>query len=330
MYEIKENFNVGALTTFKVDAKAKYYVVIQNLDDIEKLFREIKQSGLPYFFLGGGSNTLFNSAGYNGWVINLMADQIETDENLFDVEAGCDLNKLIKTSIKAGYAGLHKLIGIPGTVAGAIRGNAGAFGQSISSFVKEVLFFDCQRLNFGSLDYKQCHFQYRQSVFSTKKHFLILRARLELKQKATSKLDQEIKQIKQQRKNMIHYKFPSAGSVFKNIPLEQIKKNPHYQGVQGEKELKKLIKEYYYDRDLKKQNQKISDIKVIPAGYLIEKVGLAGRIIGRAEIPQEHCNVIYNLGKATSNEIIQLMSFAKARVRDEYGILLNEELVFVS
>ncbi|MBD3245253.1 MAG: UDP-N-acetylmuramate dehydrogenase [Candidatus Moranbacteria bacterium] len=328
MYYIKENYSIAPFTTFKIGGKVKYFVNINNLEQIDELFNEIKETKLPVVFLGGGSNVLFSSAGFNGWVLKFEADQLDQNDNVFDVEAGVELSKLVQKSIKEGYKGLEKLTGIPGTLAGAIRGNAGAFGTDIGRYVQEVLYLDFQDGNFGSLNNKDCQFSYRKSFFSDNKNFLILRVRLKLEKDSPQKLKKQVKEISKLRKKMACYKHPSAGSIFKNLPIEKLEKLPIFQGKKN-KQLKELIKNYYTEKKLKDQGKKLKDINFIPAGYLIEKVGLRGRTIGRAQISPMHCNVIYNLGNAASSEVIQLISFAKARVRDEFGIKLEEEVVFV-
>jgi UDP-N-acetylmuramate dehydrogenase len=328
MYEIKENYLIKPKTTFQIGGNVKYYVEVEQLEDLNKLFKEIKESALPYFILGGGSNLVFSSKGYNGWVIKLVNKEIDQNGGVFDVNSGVNLSAFANLTAKLGYDGLQNLFGIPGTVGGAVRGNAGAYGKEVGQFVSEVLFFDISNLKFKSLKKEKCEFAYRESIFSKKDDLLITQVRFEFKERHPAILKDEILKIKAKRDKIGYNKYPSAGSVFKNYSLD-IKKLIELEKKGNLDEDQKFLLSLAKDYQKKSQLKKIEEVKCLPAGYLIEKVGLANKQIGGAKIFKNCCNIIINSKEATSFDVIELIALVKERVRGELGIKLKEEVVFV-
>ncbi|MBD3300229.1 MAG: UDP-N-acetylmuramate dehydrogenase [Candidatus Moranbacteria bacterium] len=327
MYKIEKNKKASRLTTFKIGGRIKYFVEVTNLDDLETVFFEIKKSKLPFRIIGGGSNILFSSAGFQGWIVKMNASSIDENGTMIDVEAGALLTELVNFSVDRGLSGIHKLSGIPGTVGGAIRGNAGAFGVSVSDKLREVLVLNVSSLKFESFKKKKSKFGYRDSIFKSRKELVIAGARFELDVVDKKTLKKERDEILASRKDKAYYKHPSAGSIFKNIDLSEIIKSAN---LQQRKEIRDLIEEFYKDNNLAEQGKKIKEVKTIPAGYLIDKVGLKGKRVGDARISKDHGNVIYNLFNAESSEVLELIQMAKTRVKNEFGITLEEEIEFIA
>jgi len=297
------------LTTFKIGGRAKYFVEVEKREDLKKAVLFAKEKKIPFFVLAGGSNVLVSDKGYRGLVIKMKNSKIEIREGKkILAEAGTPLVLLVREAIKNSLAGVEWAAGIPGTVGGAIFGNAGAFGFSTSDFLKLVEVFNLNDFSFKILEKKDCRFGYRDSVFKKNKNLIIFSGIFELKkgkQKEILKKKEEFLKIKKETQEL---SFPSAGCVFKNY--------------QGKIEDKNLLKEFPKLREFNKKGQ-------IPAGFLIEACGLKGKREGGIEISKKHANFFINLGNGKAKEVKKLIELSKQKVKEKFGILLKEEILFL-
>jgi UDP-N-acetylmuramate dehydrogenase len=226
MLKIRENVLLRDYTTFKIGGPARYFFVAKSKEDLKNAILWAKKKKLPFFILGGGSNVLFSDNGFKGLVIKLQNTQYEIRNTKIVAEAGVPLQKLVLETAKKGLSGLENLAGIPGTLGGAIWGNAGAFGREIGDLVEEVKVLDVgsSRLEVKKLRNKGCKFGYRDSIFKRKKNWIILEATLKLKKGKRKEIEEKIKEFLKLRKEKQPLEFPSAGSVFKNVPIEKVPK----------------------------------------------------------------------------------------------------------
>ena len=307
--EIKRDVLLKPLTTFKIGGRAKYFVEVEKREDLKKAVLFAKEKKIPFFVLAGGSNVLVSDKGYRGLVIKMKNSKIEIREGKkILAEAGTPLVLLVREAIKNSLAGVEWAAGIPGTVGGAIFGNAGAFGFSTSDFLKLVEVFNLKDFSFKILEKKDCRFGYRDSVFKKNKNLIIFSGIFELKkgkQKEILKKKEEFLKIKKETQEL---SFPSAGCVFKNY--------------QGKIEDKNLLKEFPKLREFNKKGQ-------IPAGFLIEACGLKGKREGGIEISKKHANFFINLGNGKAKEVKKLIELSKQKVKEKFGILLKEEILFL-
>ncbi len=229
---IKKNISLASHTTFKIGGKARYFFNAKSADDLMQIVRWAQKNKMPIFILGGGSNVLISDKGFDGLVIKvksqklihstssgLMLSSVETlkvKSNKIYADSGVLLSKIVEESIKLELTGLEWAAGIYGTVGGAIRGNAGAFGGSIVDLVKTVEVFNIQNLTTKILNNKDCKFRYRDSIFKHNKNLIILSAELGLEKGDRKKSEKLIKEYLAQRKEKQPIEFSSAGSVFKN------------------------------------------------------------------------------------------------------------------
>jgi UDP-N-acetylmuramate dehydrogenase len=303
MLKIRENVPLRDYTTFKIGGPARYFFVAKNKEEIKEAILWAKKKKLPFFILGGGSNVLFSDNGFNGLVIKLQNRQYEIRNSKVIAEAGVPLQKLVLESAKKGLSGLENLAGIPGTLGGAIWGNAGAFGREIGNLVEEVKVLDVgsSKLEVKRLKNKDCKFGYRESIFKRKKNLIILEATLKLKKGNKKEIEEKMKEILKLRKEKQPLEFPSAGSVFKNIPIRKIPKK---------------IRERF--------KEKIKN-GFLSAGALIEAAGLKGYKIGEAKISEKHANFILNVKNAKAKDVVALMNLIKKRVKNKFKITLEEE-----
>ena len=135
---LQKNVLLANYTTFNIGGPARYFLVAKNEEEIKKAVKAAKELNLKYFILGGGSNILISDKGFDGLVIKLQVTNYKLQGKTIYAEAGVNLGKLVRFSIENNLSGLEWAAGIPGTLGGAIRGNAGAFNYSISDFVKTV------------------------------------------------------------------------------------------------------------------------------------------------------------------------------------------------
>ncbi|MDO8663771.1 MAG: UDP-N-acetylmuramate dehydrogenase [Candidatus Wildermuthbacteria bacterium] len=233
---IQENISLAEYTTFGIGGKARYFINASTREDLTRAVERAKELKLPFFVLGSGSNLLVADEGFNGLVIKMQnakydhspfstgwvaqpfnkgCGELQTTKII--AEAGLLLNKLVNISVENGLAGAEWSAGIPGTVGGAVRGNAGAFGTSMKDIVESVEALDIKSAEFKNFDSKRCGFGYRQSIFKKNKNLIIFSAILKLKKEDKEKVRKKVKEYLDYRRER-HPKEPSAGSVFKNPP----------------------------------------------------------------------------------------------------------------
>lgn len=215
--KIRKSVLLAPYTTFKIGGCARYFFEANKLDDIKKAVQFAQEQELPFFILGHGSNALFSDKGFSGLVIKNNCQAFKIDKDTIYAEAGMSLNELLNISLENNLSGLEWSAGIPGTLGGAIYGNAGAYDQQIADSILEV---ECLDGNLLKKRYQNpnINFQYRESIFKKTKD-IILAARLKLnKQKPNI---EKVRQILKQKKEKQPLSLPSAGCIFKN-PKPQI------------------------------------------------------------------------------------------------------------
>lgn len=132
------------LSTYRGGGKVKYVVYPSNQSEIKEVIAFATSEGIPFFILGNGSNLLVKDGGYNGIAISLKnLNGVSVNGNEITVGAGVNIAKVFNVAFASGLSGLERLVGIPATVGGAIKGNAGAFGAEIGDLVTSVEVLTC-------------------------------------------------------------------------------------------------------------------------------------------------------------------------------------------
>lgn len=211
-----ENVSLAKYTTFKIGGPAKYFYIAKNKEDLIEAIKKAQELKLSIFILGGGSNTLALDEGYNGLVVKVHNSKFIIHNSEIRVDAGVDLSELIKVASEKSLSGLEWAAGIPGTVGGAVYGNAQAFGGKMSDIIKSVEVLDLKGLNVKILSKKQCAFSAKESIFKQNKSLVILSLVLELKKGDKKKIEEEIKERLEIRKGKQPLGHGSAGSIFVN------------------------------------------------------------------------------------------------------------------
>ena len=308
---IQKNISLSKYTSFKIGGPAKYFCVVENREQIKEALEFAKENKLKVFILGGGNNLLISDKGFDGLIVKIQDTRykIQADNKIF-IGSGLSLAKLVLESVKNNLVGLEYLMGIPGTVGGAIVNNAGAFGKCMGDVIKEVEVLEIKKLKIKKLDNKECQFEYRNSIFKKEKKYIILNAVLRLEKGDQEESKKTITEILESRRKKQPLEYPNAGSVFKNPVVDDVL-------------LEKLKKEF-------PELNKIAKNNIISTGWLIEQVeGLKGKKIGDAMVSKKHCNFIVNIGNAKAEDVIILVSLIKQKVRSHFGIQLKEEIEYV-
>jgi len=212
---IKTNVKLAALTSFKVGGTAKFFFEAKNIEELREILIFAKRKGIPVFILGSGSNILVSDSGLKGLVIKLSGEyfkRIVKQVTCLDAGGGLKLNQLILYAKNSGLSGLEFLAGIPGTLGGALAGNAGAWGKSIGSQVKEVRVLDYSG-KLKSLGPKELKFSYRKSNLSK---YIIISCKLKLRKADKKAVGLKIREYLLRRGKTQNNTLPNAGCIFKN------------------------------------------------------------------------------------------------------------------
>ena len=292
---IQKNISLKNYTTFKIGGLAKYFFVAKSKEDLLNALKIAKENKIPVFIMGGGSNLLISEKGFKGLVIKIDILGAELDGNKAVIGAGENITKIAYLTADNKLSGLEWAAGMPGTVGGAIYGNAQAFGTKISDAVEWVKAINLKTFEIENFSKEECKFSLKNSIFKKnnlfgKRKWVIVSAMLKLSTKSVEEIKSKIKELLEYRRTKHPMDFPSAGSVFVN---------PEKNG------------------------------EVTPAGRLIAECGLAGKKIGNAQISEKHANFIINLGGAKAKDVLKLIKLAKAKVKKNSGISLEPEIQLV-
>lgn len=305
---VQKNILLKDFTTYKIGGIAKYFFAAKTKEDLIKAAKAAKSLKIPIFILGGGSNLLISEKGVKGLVVKVAISNIEFHGNKAVAGAGASLTGLAYLLAGSGLSGLEWAAGVPGTIGGAIYGNAQAFGTKICDVVESIEAVNLKSLVSRNFTKKQCQFSLKNSIFKKDKKLAIISAVLKFKSGDADVIRSKTKEFLNYRRTNHPIDFPSAGSTFVN-PEIKIKN-------------KKLLEKF---PELNEYNKK----GVIPAGYLIAKSGLSGKKIGGAQISEKHSNFIINLGEAKSMDVLSLINTAQKLVKKNFGISLVLEVQFI-
>jgi len=289
-------------TTMRIGGPADYFFTGRTPDEMVAALQAGHEAGIPVFLLGGGSNLLVSDDGFRGLVVRNGCESIEFDGTAAHVGCGADFLEFIHRCRDRGLAGLEFAAGIPGSVGGAIYGNAGCYGQDIGTFTIECTVARPDGSSVETLPASWFEFDYRTSRLKRELRVL-LTCLLQLRHGDRNTIQKEIDE-KLEIRRVKHPQWrvePTAGSYFKNLP-------PDWQVPGG----------------------KLSPgTRRVAAGMLLDQVGCRGLRVGDAMVFEKHGNIIVNAGRATAREVLELAEIMKARVREKFGVTLEEEVMFL-
>lgn len=301
-------------TTMRVGGVADFYFEAKSIEDLLKAVKAATKINLPYFIFGGGSNIIFSDYGFPGLVIKNNSTNISfmNEKSQVIVDAGAPLSKLILESTSNDLSGLEFLYGVPGTVGGAVYGDAGAWGQSIGDFVRSATVLlpgegDAEP-EIIQVDNKWFEFGYRSSKLKRMtglKKPLILSLRIQLAQNRQEEIMRRLNSFKTKRQASQPIGL-SAGCVFKNPIPEELKDV----AGRGSRNMPELPKER-------------------TAGFMLDHAGAKKLRIGDVRVSNVHANFVVNSGNAKALEVRQLAEEMRAVVQKRYGVTLDEEVEYI-
>ncbi|MCR5206325.1 MAG: UDP-N-acetylmuramate dehydrogenase [Lachnospiraceae bacterium] len=286
---IIENARLSEYTSFKTGGPADILVKVGNSIEIQRIVAIAKESDVPFYVIGNGTNMLVSDEGYRGIVICLreMDNDIRAEKASngdycrLSCSAGCTLARLSSEAASMGYSGLEFAAGIPGSVGGAVVMNAGAYGGEIKDVFEYADVLD-ENGDVIRLKREDMDFGYRKSIIQ-EKEYIVLDVMFVLKKGEENAIKAEIKELNERRREKQPLEYASAGSTFKR--------------PEG-----------------------------LFAGKLIEDAGLKGFSVGDAAVSEKHCGFLINKGKATSTDIYELISQVIEKVYEKSGVVLEPEI----
>jgi UDP-N-acetylmuramate dehydrogenase len=280
--------DLSTLTSYRTGGKARYFLSATSGDEIARGTQVARRLGIPFYVVGGGSNLLISDRGYDGLIIKVDVSGMRLiDPTTIECGAGEDLMALVNFATQSGLTGLEFAAGIWGSVGGAIYGNAGAFGGEIGATFKSAMVVNSEGV-VKEVGRDYCRFAYRDSHLKVT-HEVVVTALFGLSKSDPKAIESRVQEVLASREQK-HPKELTAGCFFKNIPDPN---EPHGK---------------------------------LPAGRLLEQVGVKELSVGGAKVYEKHANIIVNTGKATSQDIRKLADIMKQRVKDRFGIELQEEV----
>lgn len=298
-------------TTSKIGGIVNYFCLPKNIEELLEAIIYIKVDNLPYYILGGGSNTIFDENLDSRAVVICLRDYCginKLENKQYKVKAGSSLQSVVDYAKDHQLSGLTGLNRVPGTLGGAVLGNAGAYGCEIKDVIQSVVCLDLLTLEFLTFDNGQSKFSYRDSAYKSNLNLLIIDITIALKYRENYKEELiEYERIAGIRDLVYPVGFCSPGSVFKNLLVK---------GLSVEA-LAQVPKEFImYDK--------------VSVGKLLESVGAKGRRYGDVMMRSSHANIMEIVSsQAKYTDVISLLKSLKEDVYKEYGIELVEEIRLV-
>lgn len=310
--KFEQNVLLSDFSNYKIGGPAKLFVEVETTEEFREILSSEEQNqDFKVFILGGGTNVLIGDGGFDGLVIHNKIEGINIIDGGLEVGSGVMIRDLLTFCIENSLSGLEWAGGLPGTVGGAIRGNAGAFKGEIKDNVLEVRSVDMKTGEEKVRTNVECKFEYRNSIFKSGEgaNEFITWVYLGLTDGDKEEIKQKIQQKIDYRINRHPMNYPNIGSTFKNIPLTSL-------SFKLQKEFAEFVK--------------TDPFPLVPTTKLLALAGLKGRKIGDAMISDKHPNFIINLNNASAEDIKALIEIARQAIKGKYNIDLEEEIIYLS
>ena len=271
-------------TNFKIGGNADVFVIAKNIEEIKCVIKFSKENNILLTILGNGSNVLVSDKGIRGIVLQVGTKEIKIEKQknaLVEVDAGAMLGALAQILLKQSISGFEFAAGIPGSIGGAIRMNAGAYGGEMKDIVKDVTVLN-EKGEISVLTNEECEFSYRHSRFTDSKE-IVIKVTLKLPLGNEAEIKAKMDEYDQSRREKQPLNLPSAGSTFKRG----------------------------------------SDFIT---AKLIDECGLKGYTSGDAQVSTLHAGFVVNLGNATAQDVLNVVSHVKQVVLEKTGKQIELEV----
>jgi UDP-N-acetylmuramate dehydrogenase len=289
MIDIKKNVPLAPYTYFKIGGPAAFFTEAKSNEELREALEWAHSLTLPFFILGAGSNILISDKGFSGLVVKMDMQGIAGTNERIILGAGVAMARAVSESVKRSLEGFEWAIGIPGSIGGSVRGNAGCYSREMKDVIEsvEVIETGAAGVRTFTLDNAACDFGYRTSVFKYRPDWTIISATLLLHSGDAARSQDLVRTYAKKRATSQAIGAQCAGCIFKNPA-----------GDRG-------------------------------AGALIDARGLKGKSIGHAMISDKHANFIVNAGGASAEDVVMLIALIKERVHTAFGVQLEEEIQYV-
>ena len=291
---IERGVPLARYSSLRVGGPADYFARPRSLAEIRALLEFADRRKIPWWVLGNGTNVIFPDEGFRGLVIHLgrgfSAKRLEPEEKILRVQAGAGLGTTMGFLRAHGFHDFDGLVGIPGTVGGALAMNAGIPEFTISELVERVTVLTDEG-EMLTLPREACGFRYRGSLFRRRPWVIVAG---EFRLGKAPRFDPQA--LLERRRRAQPLGTPSPGCVFKNPRVKDKKALP----------------------------------EPPTAGRLLEGAGLKGVRVGGAMISRKHANFLVNLRGATAADCLRLIDFARERVYKEFGVELELEVAILA
>lgn len=291
-------------TRFGLGGPADFYLETPDPAAFAEALAILRAARMDFVVIGDGTNLIASDEGFRGACLKLTSHRIAADGLRVEVECGASLQSLVDFTVRRGMKGFETMTGIPGSVGAAIYGNAGAYGHSMQERVRTVRFLDGAAVR--EFTNAECGFHYRESVFKANKQWIVLSAVMEMEPGDAPELEETAARILATRNRKYPPSMRCAGSIFKNfllssLPAAVAAEIPSSVVIEGK----------------------------VPSAWFLDQVGARGMKRGGIEVASYHANLIFNAGNGAARDLVALVAELKQRVRERWGIPLEEEVQYV-
>jgi len=309
--EIKENIPLAPYTIYKIGGLARFFVEAGAADEVRQALDFAVAQKLPFVIIGAGSNMLVSDHGFDGVAIRMIGGNMRVEGERLVCDAGVMMARAVLAAAQDGLGGFEWGIGVPGTIGGSVRGNAGCFGGEMKDVVESVEVFDSMQNAKLKIQNAECEFGYRGSIFKKYPEWIILSAVLKLEPGDAAAIQQEVQRITMERLAKQDIGTKCCGCIFKNTAWGR-----------EDTDREKLMAQFPDLAAFANQSH-------IPTSFLLDRAGLKGTRMGGAMISPKHANFFINEGSASARDIRALITRAKETVREKFGILIEEEIQYI-
>lgn len=213
---IKYNESMKKYTTMKVGGNVECLVTPTSIKEITQVVKFARENNIKLYVLGNGSNVIVKDEGILGIVLKLsnkFAD-VKIDGEYITALSGATMPYVSMLAKKNMLSGLEFACGIPGTIGGGAKMNAGAYGSEMSNVIEEVTYID-EDLNIKTIKNKECNFSYRHSIFTQNKDFVIVEVKMKLEKGNLKDVEEKMEEYRKARTEKQPLEYPNSGSIFK-------------------------------------------------------------------------------------------------------------------
>jgi len=331
---IIENQSLYNFNTFKINAKAKFFVSINSIEELKTLMKESLLREYPYIILGEGSNVLFTKD-FDGIVIhnNIKGyHNPDISENYATIKVGSGENwdNFVNYCVSKSWSGVENLVAIPGTVGASPVQNIGAYGCEAKDTIVEVGAFKISNGEYKIFSNRECKFAYRSSVFKYELKNMYFITDVTFRLNLNHKYVIDYGDIRYElTKNDMQVNLFNIKSVIADIRNRKLP-DPKITGNAGSFFKNPLVSNTIFE-NLK---EKHPNIKAFPNGegyklaaaWLIEECGWKGKTFGKAAVHRNQALVIINIDNANGNDILQLSKAIQDSVFEKFGVFLEPEV----